>query len=177
MSKTQRKTRNDEHEDPLTGAPGAHPVGVAMGATGGAAAGAAVGAVAGPVGIAVGAAVGGVAGGLAGKGAAEAINPTVEDAYWRENYKARDYVEAGRDYEYYQPAYRFGWESYSQYGERQFDELDADLARRWDEHRGDSTQTWREARAAARDAWNRVSQPPTRVSDAPYPPYAGRRHS
>lgn len=177
MSKTQRKVHTDDHEDPLTGAPGAHPVGVAMGATGGAAAGAAVGAVGGPVGVAVGAAVGGVAGGLAGKGAAEAINPTVEDAYWRENYKTRDYVDEGNEYEYYQPAYRFGWESYSQYGERQFDELDADLARKWDERRGDSTQTWREARDAARDAWNRVSQPPTRVSDVEYPAYAGRRHS
>src|SRR5262245_5133401 len=90
MSKTLKKTKPvDTNEDPLTGAPGAHPVGVAMGATGGAAAGAAVGAVGGPVGVAVGAAVGGVAGGLAGKGAAEAINPSVEDEYWRENYKAR----------------------------------------------------------------------------------------
>ena len=178
MSKTQRKNRAaDTNDDPLTGAPGAHPVGVAMGATGGAAAGAAVGAVGGPVGVAVGAAVGGLAGGLAGKGAAEAINPTVEDAYWAENYRTRDYVDADQEYEYYQPAYRFGWESYSQYGERSFDELDADLAREWDQRRGDSTQTWREARDAARDAWDRVAQAPPRASEYADPPYAGRRHS
>jgi uncharacterized protein (TIGR02271 family) len=63
--------------DPITGAPGAHPVGTGVGAAaGGIAAGAAAGSVAGPVGTVVGAAVGAVAGGLAGKGVAENIDPT-----------------------------------------------------------------------------------------------------
>ena len=160
MSKTDNKkgATLDANEDPLTGAPGAHPVGVAVGATGGAAAGAAVG---------------GLAGGLAGKGAAEAINPTVEEAYWRDTYVERPYVETGRHYDYYRPAYRFGWESYSQYGHRDFDELEETLSREWDERRGDSKQTWNEAREAARDAWNRVSGRNT--SDAL--PYGGRRHA
>jgi hypothetical protein len=146
-----------------------------MGATGGAVAGAAVGAIGGPVGVAVGAAVGGVAGGLAGKGAAETVNPSVEDAYWSENYRARPYVEEDHEYAYYQPAYRFGWESYSQYGERSFDELDDRLAREWDQRRGPSLQTWREARDAARDAWNRVSETNTDTPAMPF--YAGRRHA
>jgi hypothetical protein len=177
MSRSRRKTNpKDLNEDPLTGASGAHPVGVAMGATGGAAAGAAVGAVGGPVGVVVGAAVGGVAGGLAGKGAAETVNPTIEDVYWRENYRDRPYVASDREYEYYQPAYRFGWESYSQYGERSFDELDDSLAREWDQRRGASLQTWREAREAARDAWDRASRPREDRSDVE-PRYAGRRHS
>ena len=72
----------DANRDPITGEPGAHPVGTGLGtAAGGAAAGAAAGLAAGPVGAAVGAVVGGVAGGLAGKGIAESINPTVEEAY------------------------------------------------------------------------------------------------
>jgi phage tail tape-measure protein len=62
--------------DPLTGTPGAHPVGTGLGAVGGAAAGASIGAAAGPVGAAVGTVVGAVAGALAGRGAAEAVNPT-----------------------------------------------------------------------------------------------------
>ena len=65
------------NRDPITGEPGAHPVGTGVGAAaGGVAAGAAVGSVAGPIGTAVGAAVGAVAGGLAGKGVAEKIDPT-----------------------------------------------------------------------------------------------------
>ena len=63
--------------DPLTGAPGAHPVGTGLGAVSGAAAGASIGAAAGPVGAAVGTVVGALAGALAGKGAAEAVHPTV----------------------------------------------------------------------------------------------------
>ena len=66
------------NRDPITGEPGAHPVGTAVGATAGAvAAGAAVGSVAGPVGTVVGAAIGAVAGGAAGKGVAETVDPTV----------------------------------------------------------------------------------------------------
>jgi hypothetical protein len=136
MSRSMHKLKTDDaNEDPLTGAAGAHPVGVALGATGGAAAGAAVGAVGGPVGAVVGAAVGGLAGGLAGKGAAETVNPTAEDAYWSQHYHERPYVQEGREYAYYKPAYRFGWESYSQYAERTFDEIDENLAREWDQRR------------------------------------------
>ena len=70
-------SQGSANRDPLTGAPGAHPIGTGVGAAaGGIAAGAAVGSVAGPVGTAVGAAVGAVAGGLAGKGVAENIDPT-----------------------------------------------------------------------------------------------------
>lgn len=68
--------KHDSNPDPITGEPGAHPVGVAGGSTGGALAGAAIGAVGGPVGAAVGGAIGAVAGGLAGKGVAESVNPT-----------------------------------------------------------------------------------------------------
>ena len=73
----------ETNPDPITGAPGAHPVGVGLGAAAGGIAGAiaasaAVGTVvAGPVGTAVGAAVGAIAGGLGGKAAAEHFDPTV----------------------------------------------------------------------------------------------------
>ena len=73
-------------------------MGVGVGtAVGGAAAGAAGGAMAGPVGTVAGAVIGGVAGGLAGKGIAESIDPTVEDAYWRENYANRSYYDQSHD--------------------------------------------------------------------------------
>ena len=68
------------NRDPITGAPGAHPVGVCLGAAaGGIAVGAAAGTLAaGPVGTVVGAAVGAVAGGLGGKAVAEHFDPTIE---------------------------------------------------------------------------------------------------
>jgi outer membrane protein with glycine zipper len=140
-----------------TGHDKVHPVGTGVGTAAGAATGAAVGtAVAGPVGTLVGAAVGAVAGGLVGHGVAEGINPTVEDAYWRENYRSRPYVDANRGYDDYQPAYKYGWESRSQYAGKRFEDVESDLERGWDKARGASRQTWNEARNATRDAWHRV---------------------
>jgi hypothetical protein len=153
----EKDTREpDANRDPLTGAPGAHPVGVGVGAAGGATAGAAVGAVAGPVGSAVGAVVGGIAGGLAGKGAAEAVNPTVEDTYWRTNYATRPYVAPGSTYDTYQPAYKYGWESYGRYSGRRFDEVEPEMKRNWDESK--TRLSWDRAREAAKDAWHRVEK-------------------
>jgi hypothetical protein len=151
------RNREDLNPDPITGSPGSHPVGTAVGATGGAAAGAAIGSVAGPVGTVVGTAIGAVAGGLAGKGAAEAINPTVEDEYWRRTYATRPYVSSGADYDAYKPAYQYGWESYARYQNRRFDEVESDLRRDW-EGRRDSRMTWDNARDAVRDAWHRVER-------------------
>ena len=83
--------------DPAAGPLGAHPVGTAVGAAaGGAAAGALAGTVAGPVGTVVGAVAGAVAGGLAGNEIAKSIDPTAEEAYWRENYASRPYVTRGQ---------------------------------------------------------------------------------
>ncbi len=52
--------------DPITGEPGAHPVGVGVGALSAGAAGAAIGMIGGPIGMLVGATIGAIAGGLAG---------------------------------------------------------------------------------------------------------------
>ncbi len=156
--------RPDENRDPISGAPGAHPVGSGLGAAaGGAAAGAAAGALGGPVGVVAGTILGGLVGGLAGKGIAEHVDPTEEHEYWRSQYGSRDYANPDRDYErHYGPAYQYGWESsareYGQKGKapRSFEEIEADLARDWNEHRGDEDLTWDEARPATRDAYTRT---------------------
>ena len=153
--KTLEEKAGSPNRDPISGAPGAHPVGVGVGAAaGGMAAGAAVGTVAGPLGTAVGAAVGAIVGGLAGKGVAESIDPTVEDAYWRENYASRDYVAEGRSYSDYGPAYGYGVNRYDP--DRSFDDVEPELADNWMGVRGESTLGWGEASPAARDAWDRV---------------------
>ncbi len=158
MTKLNETSNGDANRDPLTGAPGSHPVGTGIGAVvGGAAAGAATGTVAGPVGTVIGAAVGAVVGGLAGKGVAEAIDPTVEDAYWRENYQERPYVEDEFGYDDYGPAYGYGVNAYDRYPDRGFDEVEPELSRDWGTTRGTSRLDWNRAKHATRDAWNRVS--------------------
>ncbi|MGI8431024.1 MAG: hypothetical protein ACR2MW_01865, partial [Chthoniobacterales bacterium] len=97
----------DENRDPITGEPGSHPVGTGVGTAGGAATGGAIGAaVGGPVGAVVGAVVGGVAGAYGGRGVAEAVNPTVEEQYWRENHASQSFARQEYDYAHYAPAYR-----------------------------------------------------------------------
>jgi hypothetical protein len=149
----------DANRDPITGAPGSHPVGTGLGAVaGGVAAGAVAGTMAaGPVGTAIGAAVGAIAGGLAGHGIAEMIDPTAEDAYWRANYEKRDYVPAGSTYDDYGPAYRYGVDSYARYSDSTFEDVEGDLQRDWDSKRGASSLPWDRARHATRDSWQRVS--------------------
>jgi hypothetical protein len=79
-----------------------------------------------------------------------------EDTYWRENYKSRPYAGTN-DYTYYQPGYRYGYESARKYSGRNWDQVENDLRAGWDkyEHRGHST--WENIKMAVRDAWDRVT--------------------
>ena len=124
----------------------------------GGAAGAAIGAVGGPVGAAVGLVAGAIVGGLAGKGVAEKIDPTVEDAYWKENYSKQSYVERGARYDAYQPAYRTGYEGYTRYSGKKYEQVEADLQRDYEKSKGNSNLTWDKAKHATRDAWQRVER-------------------
>lgn len=144
--------------DPISGTPGAHPVGTGLGAAaGGIAAGAAVGTVAGPIGTVVGAAVGAIAGGLAGKGVAEMVDPTAEEAYWRDNYSSRPYVTRGATFDDYGPAYRYGIDSYGRYEGHTFEQAEPELMRDWNDAKGSSKLTWDNAKSATRDSWQRIS--------------------
>jgi hypothetical protein len=149
---------DDMNLDPITGAPGAHPVGTGVGAAAGGATGAAIGMVAGPAGAVAGAVVGAVIGGLAGKGVAEGVNPTAEEAYWREQFVREPYFAMGRSYEDYSPAYRIGYEGRGLYADRSFDEAEMDLRRSYEAARGNSRMEWEEARVASRAAWHRVER-------------------
>jgi phage tail tape-measure protein len=149
----------DTNPDPITGKPGAHPIGVGIGtAAGGAAAGAAAGAVAGPVGAVAGAVIGGVAGGLAGKGIAEQVDPTAEDAYWRQEYPSRDYYDENVSYEALAPAYRQGWESRVRYQDREWGDVEPELQKSWESNPSGRDLAWEKARRASRDAWDRIER-------------------
>ena len=170
MSYTEKtvttKTREGSPNlDPITDAPGAHPIGTGIGAAlGGAAAGVATGAivgattgtVVGPVGTVIGAAVGAIVGGLAGKGVAEAIDPTVEEAYWKETFVTRPYAN-GASFDDYGPAYKYGVASYQKYPGHKFDDVESNLARDWNTAGGKSSLDWANARIATKEAWDRLS--------------------
>jgi uncharacterized protein (TIGR02271 family) len=172
-TRTQDKENRDANRDPITGAPGSHPVGTgigaaaggAAGAAGGVAAGVAAGAAAGtagggPIGGAIGAAAGAIIGGLAGKGIAEKVNPTEEDAYWREHYNRETYYDPNYNYDDYSGAYRTGYEGFARYGGagKGYDEIETDLQREYERNYGSSRLRWDKARPAVRAAWQRFDR-------------------
>lgn len=163
-TKHDRNTKHnaDTNPDPITGKPGAHPIGTGVGAAGIGVTGTVIGgAVGGPIGAVVGAIIGSIAGGFAGKQVAEQVDPTYEDNYWRENYKQRDYVEAGYDYDTdYAPAYRTGYEGYNRYGAsgKSYDDVERDLQADYESNSGNSRLNWQQAKYASQDAWNRSHQ-------------------
>lgn len=147
----------DRNPDPITGESGAHPIGTGIGAAGGAVTGAAAGSLAGPIGTAVGAVVGAVVGGLAGKGAAEAVNPTAEDAHWRDTYVNEPYYSDAYTYDDYAPAYRAGYQSVID-GRGDWNTARTDLQHRWESDRQTSRLNWLDAEPAAKAAWERADR-------------------
>ena len=155
-TQSQQQTR-DRNSGLLTGDPD-HPVGTGVGAAGGAAIGAAVGAAGGPPGMLVGATVGGVLGGLAGHSVADMIDPALEDAYWRENYRSQPYANRYLHYDEYESAYRTGYTGYGKHAGKSWDDVEPELQSDWEQTKGKSSLPWSDARLATMAAWRRVAR-------------------
>ena len=157
MDDRKNSDQASANRDPITGAPGAHPIGVGVGAAaGGVAAGAAAGTLAaGPIGTVVGAAIGAIVGGLGGKAVAEHYDPTVEEKYWRENHARQPYYRDDMGYDDYAPAYRLGWESRNANPNERFEDAESRLETDYDAMRGHSKLAWGDAKQATRAAWER----------------------
>jgi hypothetical protein len=151
--------------DPITDAPGSHPIETGIGAVvGGAASGAAVGAVGGPLGAVAGAIVGGaVAGGLAGKGVGELIDPTTEDNWIRDYFKD-SHQPSEADLAAQREAFRYGLQSRSRYPNARFHSVEDDLRREWEE-RGD-TQRWPRVFESVRAGFERTMEMPALDANA-----------
>jgi hypothetical protein len=150
--------KRDSNLDPITSEPGSHPVATGTGAAAGAIAGGVAGAAFGPAGVAVGAIVGGVMGGLAGHEVGEQFDPTLEDAYWRANFKSRPYVRPEANYEHYEPAFRYGWEAGLKHAGKELHEVENELELGWGSQSPAPHLNWAEARPAAIDAWHRIER-------------------
>lgn len=155
---TRDTSRRDANRDPISGAPGAHPVGVG-GAAGGLAAGAVAGTVFGPIGTLIGAAAGTVLGAAAGKGVAESIDPTGEADYWRETSRTRPYYSDEHDFQRdYAGVYHAGAVARGEYPEQSWDDTEHRLQAGWEARRGESRLDWEQARPALQDAWERADR-------------------
>jgi hypothetical protein len=86
-----------------------------------------------------------------------ALDWKTEEDYWRTNYSNRPYVAANKDFEYWRPGYRYGYDSAMKYQGRNWNDIENDLRTGWDryEHRGKAA--WEQIKNAVRDGWNRVT--------------------
>ena len=135
-----------------------HNIGAGTGAVAGAVTGAAIGTGAGPVGTVVGGVVGGIVGAKAGDSIAEAVNPTEYNDHFKKTYQERPYYKSGREWNDYQPAYQYGYDTYGQYRGQRFEDVESDLERNWASTRSDSRLEWNEAKGAVRDGWHHIER-------------------
>jgi uncharacterized protein YcfJ len=135
-----------------------HSLGEGGGAVAGAVTGAAVGSAAGPVGTVVGALAGGMLGAKAGGSIAEAVNPTEYNNYFEANYRNAPYYSAGRDWSDYEPAYKYGYDTYGQYRGQRFEDVEPQLERDWQNTKANSRLAWNEAKGAVKEGWHHIER-------------------
>jgi len=80
-----------------------------------------------------------------------------EEQWWRDNWSKRPYAKADRGYEFYRPAYRYGFESANRYQGRRWHEVEADVRSGWDKFEHRSKSTWEDIKDAVRDVWDHVT--------------------
>jgi hypothetical protein len=85
------------------------------------------------------------------------INPTAEDAYWRQAFRDEPYYQPELGYEDYSPAYRVGYTGPLR-REGSFLSLESVLREDWERVKGRSRLGWDQARLAAGAAWARATE-------------------
>ena len=84
------------------------------------------------------------------------IEWSAEDLYWKNEFRNRPYT-GGKEYDYWRPAYRYGFEAAERHHDKKWNEVESELRSGWDRYEGrDKRSTWEQVKDAVRDAWNRV---------------------
>jgi len=97
-----------------------------------------------------------VIGAKAGDTIAEVINPTQYTEHFHREYRNTPYYASDRDWEDYEPAYKYGYTTYGQYKGQRFEDVEDTLERDWATTRGNSRLAWSDARNAVRDGWHHI---------------------
>lgn len=81
---------------------------------------------------------------------------TQDEAYWRDQWQSRPYVQADRGFEFYRDCYRFGQECANRHQGREWSDVEEELHADWDRSGHQGASGWDQAKDAVRDAWDRV---------------------
>lgn len=113
---------------------------------------------AGPPGLVVGVVSGTAAGALAGHRVAESRDPRDSVGHFQDIYVSMSYRVDGMDWGDYEPAYRFGVETYATRGGQAFAEAEPALGARWLRERGRSRLSWEQARGPVAHVWRDMDE-------------------
>jgi hypothetical protein len=96
--------------------------------------------------------------GTGGLAAGEDLDDVAEGDYWRQNFERRPYYQAGHSYEYYEPGFRYGWQSAAGLGKDAvaFEDVETELEARWAYELASGERRWDDIREAVRDGWHRA---------------------
>ena len=81
---------------------------------------------------------------------------TVEERWWRDNYRSRPYARSDRDFDFYRGAYRYGYEGAARGSGNSWNDVESDMKKGWDRYEGRGDSMWDDVKDAVRDAWDRV---------------------
>jgi hypothetical protein len=81
-----------------------------------------------------------------------------EDTWWRANFGSQPYA-VGHEYEEFQPAYRYGFESARKHSGGTWHDTEESLRTGWDRFEGKRAggAAWENIKDAVKDAWHRVT--------------------
>ncbi|MGY0633408.1 hypothetical protein [Luteimonas sp. A478] len=108
---------------------------------------------AGPSGLVVGVVIGVAGGALVGNRMAVSTDPSDNVGHFEEIYSKMAYYAHGMEWHDYEPAYRFGVETWRTHGGQEFAGVEPALGARWLKVRGRSRLSWDQARHAVEHVW------------------------
>lgn len=80
-----------------------------------------------------------------------------ESKYWHDEYPKSAYHGKHKDYALYEPAYKYGYDTYRKNSSKRYEDLNqAELRDNWTSVRGSSTLSWEDAQPAFKDSYNRA---------------------
>ena len=82
---------------------------------------------------------------------------TTEERYWQENWRTRPYAAADLDFDYYKPAYRYGFEASRLHRGKTWEDIKTELRAGWDTYQYRGKTAWENIEEAVQDGWRRAA--------------------
>lgn len=84
------------------------------------------------------------------------VMATFDRFWWRDNYDELEGVLADRGYEYFEPAFMYGWEACRNNPGCTWNDIEPELAANWERDRERASAKWDEVKHATRHAFERA---------------------